>query len=187
MTDEYKAFLESRNEEAGKIPKWKPPEKTQVNEDRSMPLPDSLFHYGIPDMHWYIRRFQYKNGKLTPEGKIRYGKGGGDKQSGDGDDSERKSKGSGERTYNSKTSTYKKSDADKLTDEELNRRTNRLQREKQYKDLLPQTKSERRKEIARKIFVEASSKAAASVVTEVTRNALKKMFTMANNDNRRNS
>lgn len=187
MTDEYKAFLESRTEGLKETPKWKPPEKTQANEDQSVPLPDSLSHYGIPHMRWGYRRFQYKNGTLTPEGKIRYGKGGGEKQSGDGDDSEGKSKGSGERSYNSKTSTYKKSDADKLTDEELNRRTNRLQREKQYKDLLPQTKSERRKEIARKIFVEASSKAAASVVTEVTRNTLKKMFAMANKDNRRGS
>ncbi len=35
---------------------------------------DELRHWGIPDMKWGIRRFQNKDGSLTPEGRIRYGK-----------------------------------------------------------------------------------------------------------------
>lgn len=35
---------------------------------------DAIFHYGIPLMEWHKRRFQYENGRLTPEGKERYRK-----------------------------------------------------------------------------------------------------------------
>lgn len=31
-----------------------------------------LYHHGILGMHWGIRRFQYEDGSLTPEGKKRY-------------------------------------------------------------------------------------------------------------------
>ncbi len=34
-----------------------------------------LAHYGIKNMHWGVRRFQYENGILTPEGRERYGYG----------------------------------------------------------------------------------------------------------------
>ena len=37
-------------------------------------FPDYLQHYGIPHMKWGFRRFQYENGRLTPEGKERYRK-----------------------------------------------------------------------------------------------------------------
>lgn len=34
----------------------------------------SLIHYGIPKMVHGVRRFQYPDGSLTPEGRIRYGR-----------------------------------------------------------------------------------------------------------------
>ncbi len=34
-----------------------------------------LMHYGITGQKWGERRYQYDDGRLTPEGKIRYGKG----------------------------------------------------------------------------------------------------------------
>lgn len=34
-----------------------------------------LEHYGIKGQEWGTRRFQYEDGSLTPEGKIRYGQG----------------------------------------------------------------------------------------------------------------
>lgn len=39
--------------------------------------PDELYHYGIKGMKWSIRRFENKNGKLTPAGKKRYSDDGG--------------------------------------------------------------------------------------------------------------
>lgn len=38
-------------------------------------MSDYLIHSGIPGMKHGLRRFQYKDGSLTPEGRIRYGVG----------------------------------------------------------------------------------------------------------------
>lgn len=48
---------------------------------------DSLMHYGIPGMHWGVRRFQNPDGSYTKAGKARYSNGGGlmDKLTGNGD------------------------------------------------------------------------------------------------------
>ena len=35
----------------------------------------SLYHWGIPNMRWGRRRYQYEDGTLTPEGRERYGRG----------------------------------------------------------------------------------------------------------------
>ena len=34
---------------------------------------DYIAHHGIKGQHWGERRFQYEDGSLTPEGKVRYG------------------------------------------------------------------------------------------------------------------
>ena len=39
-----------------------------------------LYHYGIKGQRWNDRRYQYEDGSLTPEGKIRYGVGQGHKK-----------------------------------------------------------------------------------------------------------
>lgn len=38
-------------------------------------MSDYLIHSGIPGQKWHVRRFQNKDGSLTPEGRIRYGVG----------------------------------------------------------------------------------------------------------------
>lgn len=35
---------------------------------------EGIQHHGVKGMHWGIRLFQYKDGTLTPLGKLRYGK-----------------------------------------------------------------------------------------------------------------
>lgn len=42
---------------------------------QSLPLEGYLQHHGIPKQKWGVRRFQYKDGSLTPAGKERYGVG----------------------------------------------------------------------------------------------------------------
>lgn len=33
----------------------------------------ALYHYGTPKMRWGVRRWQYEDGSLTPEGRVHYG------------------------------------------------------------------------------------------------------------------
>lgn len=92
-----------------------------------------LAHFGIKGQKWGVRRFQNEDGTLTNAGKQRYG-----------DD-------------NSEVKNWKKSDVKQLSDEELRRRNNRLQAERQYRDLTT-TDSERernqfRKDLVRKLMV----------------------------------
>lgn len=100
-----------------------------------------LSHYGIPHMKWHQRRFQDEQGRLTPAGKERYKK--------TNSDSTKKENESKEEVKNTKkqkaeSSTWKSKDAAYLTDEELNRRNSRLQRERQYREM---TKSKKRKAV----------------------------------------
>lgn len=37
--------------------------------------PNELAHYGVPGMHWGVRRYQNSDGSLTEAGKARYGQG----------------------------------------------------------------------------------------------------------------
>ena len=97
-----------------------------------------LEHHGILGQKWGVRRYQNEDGTLTEEGKKRYGS-----------DSEPESK------------TWKKKDAEKLSDEELRRRNNRLQAERQYRDLTTtqaereraQLKSEIKKDFIKKALI----------------------------------
>lgn len=95
---------------------------------------DFLCHYGITGQKWGIRRFQNEDRTLTEEGKRRYAK-----------DPEPESK------------SWKKSEARYLSDDELRRRNNRLQAERQYKDLMtPQAEREReqrKKDIINKVII----------------------------------
>lgn len=81
---------------------------------------NELYHYGVRGMRWGIRRFQRKDGSLTPAGEKRRARLEAEiKQlnskhgSGNGDDSRRKT-------------------VNEMTDEELRERTNRMQLESNY-------------------------------------------------------
>lgn len=104
--------------------------KRRSNQNKS--YPDYLVHYGILGQKWGLRRFQNEDGTLTEEGKKRYDK-------------------------TPESETWKKSDAEHLSDEELRRRNNRLQAERQYRDLttsqIERERAQRRKEIINKVII----------------------------------
>lgn len=75
---------------------------------------NELKHWGIRGMKWGKRRYQNKDGSLTPEGKKRYG-------DDDGESDE------------PKKTKY-------LSDAEIRNRINRLKLEKEYADLVKQSK-----------------------------------------------
>ena len=106
--------------------------KNSASAPRSA-YPDFLMHYGIKGQQWGIRRFQNEDGSLTEEGKARYN------------------------DNRPESETWKKSDAEHLSDEELRRRNNRLQQERQYKDLttsqVERERAQRRKDIINKVLI----------------------------------
>lgn len=102
----------------------------------------SLMHYGISGQKWGIRRFQNEDRTLTEAGKERYNK-------------EKKDKKAEKEANKPESTKWRSDEAEFLSDEELNKRNSRLQREKQYRDM---TKTKGKK------FLEAFGKAANKIL-----------------------
>lgn len=81
----------------------------------------SLYHWGIKGMKWGRRRYQNKDGSLTPEGKKRYAD----------DDG-----GSGEKKAS--TNPAKKKSVSEMTDDEINKAIERKKLEMRYNELYPE-------------------------------------------------
>lgn len=82
-----------------------------------------LYHWGIKGMKWGVRRYQNKDGTLTPAGKKRYTEDGRDED------------GQEQQAQNSSSKTRRQSISD-LSDDELRTIVNRKQSERQLRDLL---------------------------------------------------
>lgn len=94
-------------------------------------MSNSLYHFGIKGMKWGIRRYQNKDGSLTAAGKKRYNEG------------EQSSK---EKSAPSSSSNRSRSIGE-LSDTELRTRINRLNLEKQYRQLLSEGVSNDTKQV----------------------------------------
>lgn len=96
---------------------------------------DELYHHGILGMKWGIRRYQNKDGTLTPAGRKRYSDGGDDAPA---NESIEKKK---ERILKSRSAKELYKNADLFADKELTEAYSRLAVEKKIKDLIPKEKN----------------------------------------------
>lgn len=78
-------------------------------------MENELYHYGVKGMKWGIRRYQNKDGTLTAAGKRRAAK----------QENKQRRKDRKQALKNRRN----------LSDDELNKRVNRLQQEKKFKEL----------------------------------------------------
>ncbi|MBO7450979.1 MAG: hypothetical protein J6U54_11500 [Clostridiales bacterium] len=130
---------------------------------------EHLEHHGILGMKWGVRRFQNEDGSLTALGKDRYN-GGINPGSPDppkhakSEYVKRSHPKNAKYEYDSGSNSWKMKDARHLTDEELNRRNSRLQREKQYKDLTEPPIRKETRQALKKIFVTTAIGVAAGTV-----------------------
>lgn len=108
-----------------------------------------IYHHGIKGQRWGIRRYQNKDGSLTPAGKKKYGS---------------------EEEFEEiqKVKTLKKKKVSELSDAELVKRIERLKLEQVYKEL---NESEKRKKKAHSFI--------SDVLTVVGRNTLTNVGTQA--------
>lgn len=141
--------------------------------------PPYLEHYGTKGQKWGIRRFQNEDGSYTAEGKERYGRGGDGKTGFFGKKKRtNEEKEAARKSQNGKDrSEWKAKDVKDLSDEELRRRNNRLNAERNYKDnVTPQWKKDSKawaKEAAKAILVTTAVTAIAEVFKENIKDVLK--------------
>ena len=126
----------------------------------------TLSHHGIKGMRWGVRRFQNKDGSLTPAGKKRYGSA--DVKAGSSPERSKPSLLRGKSGGGKKLS--------EMTDAELDARIRRMQKEKTYKELeasLTLNEKSRLKRVASDLLESLASKSGEALISRFVNSALK--------------
>lgn len=129
---------------------------------------NTLTHHGTKGMRWGVRRFQNKDGSLTPAGKKRYSE-------------ENPNNDSNKETL----STQSKKTVKNMTDDELRERIARLDLEKRYKELMKSTspqKSTRGKDFVMDVLEKSGKNIATQLTTYAMGTAVNKAFGKALKD-----
>lgn len=131
---------------------------------------DVLVHHGIKGMKWYQRRYQNKDGSLTPQGKIRYGA--------------VYKKGSKPSTSSSESSKPKTKPVSEMSDQELQAAINRKRLEAEYTRLNPKQVSKGQK-FAKAVMNDVIIPAAKNVGKAYIEQELKKALGIKNEEKKK--
>lgn len=146
---------------------------------------NELYHYGILGMRWGVRRYQRRDGTLTPAGQKRANKLKSQYKSLTGKNLRRSPT---RKKVSSKDESKKKGILD-MSDDELNKTVRRLQMEKQYKQLMSERQTKSRGEkffsAAEKVLAESAQNAAKDVITQVMKNALNGAINSSDNKDKK--
>lgn len=121
-------------------------------------MENSLQHYGILGMKWGRRRYQNKDGSLTPEGKARRSK-------------STRSQNFSEDYINA----HSKKKVSEMSNAELREKINRIQMEKQYSQLTMREKSTGEK-MVREILTNAAKQTATNYISRYMSKSLETIF-----------
>lgn len=140
---------------------------------------NELYHHGILGMKWGVRRYQRKDGTLTPAGKKRAAKMEKNYQELTGKNLKRVNSAAKARAAKAAktTNSNKTKSLSEMSDEELRAAINRLQMEQQYKNLNPKKVSAGEKFM--KAAVDVAGKAAKDAATDAATKYLKKTLSKA--------